>query len=614
VVPLTAPFLVAPNIEIGTLATAIIPPLLASFIYPTWGAAAVLAGTLAIAAFRIATTTLPPGHAVTASIIMVGVAIAGCLAIVSRHRFTVLDRARAARLRESEESERQSERKYRDLFEAVTDGIFIADVQGRILEANDAACRQLGYTREELLALSLPDFAPDFEGAGTRRIDAMRDTGRARFEALHRRKDGSTIPVDLATVVVDFQGRKAFLGVARDVTERNRAQEERDQLERRLHRAGKMETVGRLAGGVAHDFNNLLTVVLGNLELLENEMGPRHPLQHRLGDIRRAGKSAALLVNHLLAFSRQEVVEPRVVNLDDVIGSARQTLQGLVGEDVAVEFRAGAAPCNVRIDPAVVERALVNLAVNARDAMPNGGKLAISTGCVEVAAQAEAYGILVEPGTYAEIAVADTGVGMTDEVKAHLFEPFYSTKPRSYGTGLGLATVYGAVQQAGGHIQVESALHRGTTFRLRFPLLAPEPEGSAVPAAAAATPGGKETILYAEDDAALREFTAMFLSRSGYRVLPAADGPSALELAAQFRGPIDLLFTDTLMPGMDGRQLATRLSATHPQARVLYTSGYPEDVLSERGTLDDTLDFLPKPYTPSVLAARIRRALDSTHV
>jgi len=613
VVPLTAPFIPAPHTEIGTIAAALTPPLLASFVYSTWTAAAVLVVTLGIAVARLAVAPFPPGYLTTGAVILFSVALTGFLAIVSRHRFTVLERARLARLRESETALEESTERLRVLMASSSDVLLGTDRHGVVTFIGGAFEATTGYQPRERMGRSIFDDVLPEDAARVRREfdDLLVERARElRTEWRQTHKDGRVLWLEaVATNRLGYPGLDSLVVSLRDVTPRRQAEEEGARLEHQVQQMARLETVGRLAGGVAHDFNNLLTVILGNIDVLERELGPGSPHQKRVGGIRRAGKSAALLVRHLLAFSRREAVTPRVVDLNAEIAEMHRMIEGLVGGTIDLSIEPGLNLGSVRIDPDAIERTVVNLAVNARDAMPNGGRLKIATENVDIGAPASPPAVA---GPYVVLTVSDTGTGMTDEVKAHLFEPFFTTKPRSYGTGLGLSTVYGAIQQAGGWMEVESELHEGSTFRVFLPRIADAPERPIPLPAAGSIPGGRETILYAEDNSPLRDFTTDYLAEIGYHVLAAGNGPAALELAARHDGPIGLLLTDTVMPGMNGRELAQELGKLRPGIPVLYTSGYAEEVLTEGLSPDEMLSFLPKPYNPADLATGVRRALERT--
>ena len=384
-------------------------------------------------------------------------------------------------------------------------------------------------------------------------------------------------------------------------------------MEEQLQHASKMESIGRLAGGVAHDFNNLLTAILGNLEMIAHKQRQGDGIQEPLAEIREAALSASTLTRHLLAFSRKQVVEPHLVDANELLDRMRRMLQRLIGEDIKLRTIKGEGLGTVRVDPSLIEQTIVNMVVNARDAMPGGGLLVIETADVTLDLEYQSAHPLVAPGRYVMYAISDTGTGMSDEVKNHLFEPFFTTKPRGQGTGLGLATSYGAIRQSNGHVTVYSELGKGTTFKIFLPvvnenaerLITPSPDEPGTLA------GGGETILVVEDDERVRSLVARSLKTCGYNVLVASHGEEALTLARATLGRIHLLLTDVVMPGINGRQLSERLAEIHPEARTLFTSGYTEDIVVHHGVLEKGIHFLSKPYTLEALAKRVRSVLDS---
>ncbi len=395
-----------------------------------------------------------------------------------------------------------------------------------------------------------------------------------------------------------------------ELTERKRAEEGKLRLEAQLLQAQKMETVGRLAGGVAHDFNNLLTAIIGQLDLALMKAGPDSPLRDNLSESKKAAESAVNLTQQLLAFSRRQIIEPKLIDLAALIERMRKMLAPLIGEDVELGTRTGPGLGLVKMDAGQIEQIIVNLAINARDAMPDGGHLTIAAENIVVDEAFCERHALAAPGPYVRLSVSDTGIGMDDAVKAHLFEPFFTTKPVGKGTGLGLATVYGAVRQNGGAIDVESAPGKGTTFSLYLPRRL---EGDAPPLEGrgeAAVRRGTETILLVEDNAQVLEATLGMLRALGYHVLTASDGPQALELSRGHAGTIDLLLTDVVMPGMNGRELADRLAAERPCMKVLFLSGYTDDVAIVEGVQNAGIHFIAKPFTLRELAARLREILD----
>jgi two-component system, cell cycle sensor histidine kinase and response regulator CckA len=602
-VPLVAPFVPDPNAEIGLIATAFLPVLLASIASSYRWLVLILTLMVVGPTLQLLWADMPARQKGTGFSLVVAVAVTGGVLLAIRRYQAALEARRLEQVRTSEE-------KYRRLFETITDGILLTDRETRILEVNGALCRQLGYEREELLGRlgsSLSARSPADVGASMQRL--LRE-GQALYETAHVRKDGSTMPVELALAVTEFGGGTAVLAVVRDLSERRRMEAETRRLADQLNQSVKMESIGRLAGGVAHDFNNLLTAILGNADLALSSLPPDSALAPLVEQILKAGGSAAGLTRQLLAFSRKQMIAPRQMDLNDLIASTRNMLARLIGEDVSLAVDADAALWPVCVDANLVEQILVNLAVNARDAMPDGGSLRIRTANVVVAAPGSDLDPEFRPGDYATIEVTDTGTGMTPEVTARIFEPFFTTKPKGRGTGLGLATTYGAVKQSGGHILVESEPGRGTTFRVFLPRMTDPPAAGAAPAAVQAIPTGSETVLVVEDDSEVLALASRTLASLGYRVITAASGEDALAIAEARRDRIDLLFTDVVMRGINGRQVADRLAGLHPACRVLYTSGYTDDAIVHRGVLDDGIAFVPKPYTPLSLGLKVREVLD----
>ncbi|HSA23988.1 MAG TPA: response regulator, partial [Myxococcota bacterium] len=513
----------------------------------------------------------------------------------------------------AEEAVRSSELRYRQLFEATTDAILVADAgTHRLLDCNLAAERLLGRSRAEILAMRADELHPPEVLEHTMRrfgnyARGMLDSG---LDSELVTRTGGRVPVSINAGRVQLGDRFCVIGIFRDNTERRRAEEERGRLLEQLQQSMKMEAIGRLAGGVAHDFNNLLTSIAGNLELALLDLDPADSVARSLTESRRACESAAELTRRLLAFSRKQVIAPRPLDLGELVAHLQPMLARLLGEDIRLLVVQGSALAPVKVDPGQFEQILANLAINARDAMPDGGTLRIETANLAVDAATCARHPGLRPGPHVRLAVSDTGQGRSDEVKAHLFEPFFTTKPMGRGTGLGLASIYGAVHQAGGAIEVESAPGQGATFRLLLPVTA-EPAERLAPESLGRLPlpGGRETVLVVEDEASVRALALEILGRLGYRVLSAQDGQEALRLAGQSEEPIDLLVTDVVMPGMNGRELAERLQRLHPETRVLYTSGYSEEVIAHRGVVEEQLNFLSKPYTPRSLADKLREVL-----
>jgi len=491
---------------------------------------------------------------------------------------------------------------------------------------NEAIRDVLGYSVDEVdpeRAWWIDRIHPDDRDRVVSRQEAA-ITGSAEASAdeyrfLRADGDYATL-LDRRYIVRDEDGVPTrMIGVLVDVTRQRRAEEERKRLEEQLLEAQKLEAVGRLAGGVAHDFNNLLTAIQGHAEVLAEVVAEDGPARADLDQIRRAAERAARLTNQLLTFSRRQVLQPRILDLDAVIRDLAPMLRRLIGEDIALHVDTAAAHGYVKADPGQIEQVIMNLVVNARDAMPNGGRLGIGTRIVRVGEDEARQNAHTRPGEYVLLVITDTGTGMDPETQARIFEPFFTTKELGKGTGLGLSTVYGIVQQSGGFIEVESRTGRGTSFSVYLPRAEGEPEGGAATggcdphgsgAAADGAPVGHETVLLVEDEPAVRELVRKVLQRQGYTVLVAADGAEAIRLAETRREPIQLLLTDVIMPEMSGRELAERLIAARPGLRVLFISGYTEDIMAS-GLPDARVDLLEKPFSPTVLARKVREVLDS---
>ncbi len=512
-----------------------------------------------------------------------------------------------------EEAVLASEERYRKLFEGSTDAIFVADAETlRMLDCNLAAERLIERSRAEILTMTADQFHPPEVLARTMRrfADYARGMVDSGLDSELLTRTGKRVPVSINASRVRLADRACVIGIFRDNTARMRAEEERGRLLEQLQQAMKMEAIGRLAGGVAHDFNNLLTGIAGNVELALLDLDPAAPLALSLREALRATHSATTLTRQLLAFSRKQVIEPRVLDLNALVARLRPMIARLLGEDVRLRVVAQPDLGPVEIDPGVFEQVLANLAVNARDAMPAGGELTVETADVGLAPGEPPNEPCLPPGRYVRLRVRDTGHGMSPEVRARLFEPFFTTKPRGQGTGLGLATIFGAVSQAGGAIAVDSRPGQGATFDLLFPRSPGVPVPLPDEPADSQPPAGSETVLLVEDAELVRSYACEALGRLGYRVLVAADGAEALALARKTTGRIALLLTDVVMPGMNGRELAEGLRALHPETRVLFTSGYGEEVIAHHGVLDAALSFLPKPYSLQSLAVKIREVLE----
>jgi two-component system cell cycle sensor histidine kinase/response regulator CckA len=523
-----------------------------------------------------------------------------------------LTAAAVALLRQKQTADRlrESEERFRQMTESIREVFWMSDAQSkRLLYVSPAyeeiwgrSCQTLYDDPNSWQDTLHPDDRARILGDMRKRVKhGGHDT---QFRIV--RPDGGVRWIwDRSFPVCDEEGRVyRFVGIAEDITERKR-------LEEQFRQAQKMEAVGRLAGGVAHDFNNMLTAITGYSDLIRADSDPAAAVFRNAEEIRKAAQRAATLTRQLLAYSRHQVLAPRVVNLNTVVADLEKMLRRLISEEVTLSLRLDPALRRIEAEPGQLEQVIMNLSVNATDAMPQGGSLTIGTANAELD---EAYAWAhadVQPGAYALLTVADTGHGMTDAVKARLFEPFFTTKAPGKGTGLGLATVYGIVKANGGHIEVETAPGRGTTFKVYFPQVmenARPDQGEARPAGPAT---GTETILLVEDEEVVRNLTRTVLQRNGYRVLEACHGVEALDLCRQHGGPIHLLVTDVVMPQMNGRDLAQRLARFRPETKVLFMSGYTGFLDEPLGLPDGSAAFLQKPFAPDALVRQVRTLLDA---
>jgi two-component system, cell cycle sensor histidine kinase and response regulator CckA len=522
------------------------------------------------------------------------------LTYVSQHISVALARKR------QEEALRASEARHRSLVESAVYGMYRSTVDGRFLDVNPALVQMLGYSSpEELLAVDMAReiYADPDQRAAV--IQAYNDSGRlGTIELRWKRKDGHQITVRLSgTPFRNERGETlGFDMIAEDITERR-------TLEEQLRQSQKMEAIGRLAGGVAHDFNNLLTVIKGYSELVLDDLDHADPMRHEVDEIKKAADRAASLTRQLLAFSRQQVLAPKVLDLNLVVHNMDKLLHRLLGEDIDLFTVLEPGLGRVKADPGQVEQVIMNLAVNARDAMPQGGKLTIETANVDLD---EAYArdhVSVKPGRYVMIAVSDNGAGMPEKVKSRIFEPFFTTKEVGKGTGLGLSTVYGIIKQSGGYIWVYSEVGRGSTFKVYLPRVDAPAEISLSRSLQPAR-HGSETVLLVEDEDGVRALMRQVMHKHGYNVLEARHGGEALLMCERHQGKIDMLLTDVVLQQMSGRELAERLLKLRPEMKVLYVSGYADDAIVHHGVLTAGMSFLQKPFTTEALARKIRYVLD----
>ena len=495
----------------------------------------------------------------------------------------------------------QKEEHYRKLFDFAPVGIVYSDAAGYYLDANDCICRMLGYTHDEFVKLHARDIiapvqVPEIQST----LDEInRQSADYKREWQFRRKDGSIIDAEVSVTKFDDG---TLLGMIRDVTLSRK-------LESQLRQSQKMEAVGQLAGGVAHDFNNLLTVISSYSELLLSMPEAGATVHEAVSAIRQAGERAASLTRQLLGFSRQTLLQPRVVDVNALVAETASMLRRLIGEDILLTTTLAPDLGLVKVDPAQLDQVLLNLAVNARDAMPTGGRLTIETANVMLDAGYASTHLDCKAGPHVMLAMTDSGTGIPPEIMSRIFDPFFTTKERGKGTGLGLATVLGIVNQSDGCIHCYSEPGHGTTFKIYLPRVAGE-----VPAETESSPGaditGDETVLLVEDDEHVREVALLSLQMHGFRVLTANDGVDAVRVAEAFSGRIDLLLTDVVMPNVSGADLARILSGRFPGIRVLFMSGYTNDAVVRHGLLDSTVSFIQKPYTLQGLARKVREVLD----
>lgn len=488
------------------------------------------------------------------------------------------------------------------------DAIFSISGDGALTTWNPGAERMYGYTAAEILGRNFSMLLPEERRGDLLSARERLDRGETlvHYQQDNQRKDGTRISVSLKlSPILDAAG--AVVGVsaiARDVTEYRR-------LEGQFRQAQKMEAVGRLAGGVAHDFNNLLTVINGYSAMLLGNLDSADPARECLEEIKKAGTEAAALTRELLAFSRQQVLDSRTLDLNAIVSDSEKMLRRLIGEDIDLAIMPAAGLAKTKADAAQIKQIIVNLAVNARDAMPHGGKLTIETSNVELDSGYMQKDPTFVPGRYVMLAVSDTGIGMDAETQTHIFEPFFTTKEEGKGTGLGLAMVYGTVKQSGGFIRVYSELGQGATFKIYLPQF--EGVEPAHPPAELEQhlARGTETVLLLEDDKAVREFTAKALRSLGYSVLDATSAQEALQIGKQYQGHIDVLVTDIILPAMSGRIVAQQLTRLRPKLSVLYTSGYTDGAITRHALLHEGAVFLQKPFTPADLSRKIREALNT---
>ncbi|MCA9962445.1 MAG: PAS domain S-box protein [Anaerolineales bacterium] len=503
--------------------------------------------------------------------------------------------------KQAEISLRESETRYRTLFEYVPDGILIANMESYYLDANPMMCKMLGYTHEELIGLHTSDIVAPHE---VQHIQPALDKIKASFDYFRiwqfQRKDGSLFS---AEVTVTTMPNNTLLAMVHDITERI-------ELESQLLQAQKMDSIGQLAGGIAHDFNNILVPIIGYTELAMMNLTPNNKLYAALQQIHKAGNRAASLTQQILAFSRKQVLEMRVLDLNEIVTDFKKMIQRLIGEDIELQTFLTPALYQVKADKSKIEQVLLNLAVNARDAMPTGGKLIIETGNVYLdETYVKKYAAAQPPGPYVMLAITDTGCGMDAEIQQQIFEPFFTTKTQGKGTGLGLSTVFGIIKQHGGNIWVYSEPGQGATFKIYLPQADGIVEISDNLAIEPVSLYGTETVLVAEDEEMVRKMVCETLAAHGYQVIEAQNVADGLQRAAETKQTIHLLLTDVIMPEMNGREFHQKVLAFHPEIQVLYMSGYTDNVIVHHGILEEGVNFLQKPFAVQNLVRKVRQVL-----
>jgi PAS domain S-box-containing protein len=500
---------------------------------------------------------------------------------------------------------KNAEETFRKAFNANPEPITIATIpEGRYLDVNESFLRVTGYSREEVIGRTSRELNFwERQEDRSKFVEILQKQSSVRdLEISFRTKTGEVRTALDSAEVLEVAGQPCAIAIFRDVTEQK-------TLEKQLRQTQKMEAIGQLTGGIAHDFNNLLGVIIGYSEIIEQHLPPGDPLHKDCLQIKKAGQSAASLTRQLLAFSRQQVLEPKVLDLNGIVLNVEKMLRRLIGEHIDLRTSLDPGLGSVKADQSQIEQVILNLAVNARDAMAEGGKLLIETANVDLDDDYARLHRPQLPGQYVLLSVADTGKGMDPETQAHIFEPFFTTKEIGKGTGLGLSTVYGVVRQSGGHIWVYSEPGQGTTFKIYLPRIGRMAQVQQAPASPRESMRGSETVLLVEDEESLRGLTRSLLQDCGYKVLEAELPEAAVEIAAQHRGPIHLLLTDIVMPGMDGRALAETLSPMRPEMKVVYMSGYTE--FTHSGLANPDVSSLAKPFTRQTLLRKVRETIDS---
>ncbi len=516
--------------------------------------------------------------------------------------------------KENEMSLSESEQRFRMLFDALSDAVFIRSEDDTFVLTNKAATELLGYSQEELRRMGPSDIvSAEIYSRRLPWLERLRREGTLLFESTLIHRDGTRVPVEVKSSLIVYKGGDGILSIARDITERRQAAAEKAMIQEHLNQAQKMESVGRLAGGVAHDFNNMLGVIIGNIEMALDQVEPATTLHADLEEARKAAQRSAALTRQLLAFSRKEKVAPIPLDLNQTVGGMLKMLQRLIGENIQLTWEPGDALWPVFMDPSQVDQILANLCVNARDAINGAGELLIKTSNTVMDDASSVNHVNIAPGDYVTITLRDTGCGMDANTLAHIFDPFFTTKKHGEGTGLGLATVYGIVKQNRGGIEIDSAPGVGTTFFIHLPRLRDEHvtvEADREMIGPESAVDGHIVVLLCEDEPGILRLCCAALEKAGYSVLAADNPEKALEITNAYSGDIHLLITDVVMPGMNGTQLADILTPQYPNLKRLFMSGYTVDIMASHGLETDKVFCLQKPFTPRALITRVHEVLE----
>ncbi len=509
---------------------------------------------------------------------------------------------------------REREEHLRILFEEAADAVYVAKPDGSLVKANKQACRALGYTEGEILNLNVIDIDADIPSSGALFEISQRisQENPITIDTMHRRKNGTTLPVEITMSLLQTREGPQVLAIARDITERRKAEAERENLQAQLQQAQKMEYIGRLAGGIAHDYNNVIGIIIGFSELALDKVGPQDPLRNDLKEIYAAAERSKGITRQLLAFARKDIIEPKVIDPNSGVESMLTILRRLIGEDIDLVWDPGKNVWPILMDPSQFSQIIANLCINARDAIIDVGKIIIETANVTLDPAGCAVHAEHSPGEFVRLSVNDDGCGIDPAILDKIFEPFFTTKEVGRGTGLGLATAYGIVQQNNGFIKVHSEPGKGATFQIYIPKHGEDITEKHRQHFKAPPQGKGETVLVVEDETSILKLAKQILSKYHYQVLAANSPFEALELAKAYAGHIALLITDVVMPKMNGHELAQQLKSFHPDMKCMYMSGYTTDLIAHRGVLDEGVQFIQKPFTPYDFVIKIRSVLDQS--